>query len=203
MKKCSNSECTTCQPVRLPPDAFERLRHLPARPYPNETNKGHYLTFQAVYGTETTEKFMSSKTTTTANKGHDIPFQTNKQHASNTNLIIACVYSKKPRVAYSKKKLSKNMKTKFKRQTSELQFVCGTTIEGLVGPDAFTDLHVRGNLRCNATFETIYYSVGYVNCFSHCDATRRLSTGQNEYSMCHSYHSNKNNKTVSRRKSFK
>ena len=68
-----------------------------------------------------------------------MPFQPHKQLASNTNPTIVCVYCKKPRVVYSKNKVSKNI-TKSKRQTSELQFVCGTTIEDLVGPDAFIDL---------------------------------------------------------------
>ena len=60
VKTCGNSECTTCQPVRFPPDVFERLHHLPD-PIPDETNEGYCKTFQAVYGTETTEEFMPSK----------------------------------------------------------------------------------------------------------------------------------------------
>ena len=40
---------------------------------------------------------------------------------------------------YIQKTVSKNI-TKSKRQTLELQFVCGTTVEDLVGPDAFIDL---------------------------------------------------------------
>ena len=53
-------------------------------------------------------------------------------------------------MVYSKNKVSKNMITKFKRQTSELQFVCGTTFEELVGPDAFADLHVgKSAMWCN------------------------------------------------------
>lgn len=33
----------------------------PARPYPDETNEGHYQIFQAVYGTKTTEKLKPPK----------------------------------------------------------------------------------------------------------------------------------------------
>ena len=106
-------------------------------------------------------------------------------------------------MVYSKNKVSKNMITKFKRQTSEVQFECGTTFEELVGPDAFAYLHVRGNLRCGTTVETIYYSGVYVNCCSHCGSTGRLSTCQNEYPMCPSCRSKKKNKPVSRRKNCK
>ena len=88
-------------------------------------------------------------------------------------------------MVYSKNKVSKNMITKFKRQTSELQFVCGTSVEELVGPDAFANLHVRRNLLCGKTIQVIYYSVSYVSCCSHCGSIRRLSTGQSEYLMCH------------------
>ena len=57
--------------------------------------------------------------------------QPHKQHASNTNLAIVCVYCKKHRVVYSKNKVSKNVATKFKGETLERQFMCGTTIEKL------------------------------------------------------------------------
>ena len=47
--------------------------------------------------------------------------------------------ARSPGLYIQKNKVSKNI-TKSKRQTSELQFVCGTTVEDLVGPDAFIDL---------------------------------------------------------------
>ena len=137
-----------------------------------------------------------------ATKGHDIPFQPHKQHAINIGLTIVCVYCKKPRVIYSKNKISKNLITKFKRKTSELRFVRGTIVEELVGPDIFTDLYVKGNLRCDAPVETIYFSAGYVQCCSHCGSTPRLSTGQNEYPMCQFCRKNKNNKPLFHRKTF-
>lgn len=112
-------------------------------------------------------------------KGHGIPSQPHKQHVINTNLTIVCVYCNKSRVIYSKNKVSKNVITKFKRKTSELQFVCGAIVEELVGSDIFTDLYARGNLCCDAPVETIYFSACYFQCCSHCGSTYRLSTGQN------------------------
>ena len=100
----------------------------PARPYPDETNEGHYQIFQAVYGTKTTEKLKPPKKQ-----------QIKSMVSLSSHIKWFCIYCKKPRVVYSKNKVSKNI-TKSKRQTLELQFVCGTTIEELVGPDAFTDL---------------------------------------------------------------
>ena len=200
IKKCGTIGCTTCAPIRLPRDVFDRLSHLPD-PIPDENNEGHYKKFESVFGMPTTEEHMPSKKTATR-QSHGIPFQPHKQHALNTNLTIVCVYCHKPRLAYSKNKISRNIFTKFKRETSELQFVCGTTVEELTGADNFKDIFVRGNLRCDTTVEVIYYSVGYVSCCTHCGATRRLTTGNHEYPMCSLCKTDPAKKPVVRRQNF-
>ena len=62
VKTCGNSECTTFQPARLPPDISERLHHL-SDFVPIKVNEGYYWTFQSVYSTETIKEFVPSKKT--------------------------------------------------------------------------------------------------------------------------------------------
>ena len=45
VKNCNNSQCTTCQPVKLPLDIFERMHHL-SDLVPIKANKDYYWTFQ-------------------------------------------------------------------------------------------------------------------------------------------------------------
>ena len=113
-----------------------------------------------------------------------IPFQPHKQHASNTNLRIVCTYCNKPRLVYSKNKVSDHYTNKFRKNLSDLQFVCGTTVSELVGPDQFKDLYIRANLQCRDPVETIYFNVGYIPCCTHCGSKRNLNIGNNEYPMC-------------------
>ena len=94
------------------------------------------------------------------------------------------------------------LKTKFKRETSELQFVCGTTVDELTGADNFKDIFVRGNLRCETTLEDVSYSVGYVSCCTHCGATRSLTTGNHEYPMCSLCKTDPAKKPVVRQQNF-
>ena len=89
VKKCGSPSCTTCLPIRLSSDIFERLHHIPDL-LPSTTNEGHYEVFNTLYVTATTEEHMLSKKTS-ARQGHGIPFQPHKQHASNTNLRIVCL----------------------------------------------------------------------------------------------------------------
>ena len=118
---------------------------------PSPTNEGHY----EHYGHRHNRRPHAVKKTC-PRQGHGIPFQPHKQHASNTNLRIVCVYCKKPRLVYSKNKVSGHHTNKFKRGISELQFVCGTTVSELVGADQFKDLFTRVNLQCRNPVEIIY-----------------------------------------------
>ena len=60
VKKYGIPGCTSCLEPWLPPDVFSTLRHLPD-PIPSETNKGHYQTFDELYGIETSEKYLLLK----------------------------------------------------------------------------------------------------------------------------------------------
>ena len=52
MKKCGESNCKICKPVRLPRDVFDKLHHLPDPTADGE----HYKPFDDLYGTETSQR---------------------------------------------------------------------------------------------------------------------------------------------------
>ena len=54
IRKCSDDECLTCLPVRLPAEVFEKIHILPAPIL--DTSKEHYQKFTSVYGSTPTEK---------------------------------------------------------------------------------------------------------------------------------------------------
>ena len=101
MLKCGDPSCTTCQPVRLPSEIFNKLHHLPD---PTLGEDGHYKPLEEVIGKKTTEDGRPSK-----KKARDIrkgPFVPSIQHAKNTNLMAQCEECLKWRLVYSRHKLS-------------------------------------------------------------------------------------------------
>ena len=71
IKRCGESNCSSCKKPRLPTDVFQQISHLPD-PVQDEDNSDHYKTFADLYGQGTTEKFKPSKHT--SNRNHTIPF---------------------------------------------------------------------------------------------------------------------------------
>ena len=112
VKKCGIAGCTLCLKPQLPPDVFSTLHHLPD-PIPGKTNEGHYQTFDELYGTKTSEKYLPSKNSSKRSNG--IPFNLLKQHANNTRITIKCHYCSKPHLIFSKLEVSPNITLKFKK----------------------------------------------------------------------------------------
>ena len=92
VKKCGDNDCTSCKPIRLPPDVFQQLHNLPD-PMPDPSNEGHYLKFPDAYGKQTDESHMPSNALSTR-KGHGIPFNPVLQHIKNTGITIKCYQCK-------------------------------------------------------------------------------------------------------------
>ena len=99
MKKCA---CSICAPPRLPAEVFKTVYHLPD-PVPDVTGE-HYLEFEALYGTCTTEKYCPSLTEK-SKKSHGMPFQPNTQFARCVCETLQCCEYLKPRVLYFQRKL--------------------------------------------------------------------------------------------------
>ena len=119
IKKCGESNCSSCKKPRLSTDVFQQISHLPD-PVPDEDNPGHYKKFADLYGQDTTEEFKPSKRT--SNRNHTIPFNPLKQHALNTNITLECTEYGKHRVVYSQKKVSPRLCKNLKSVFSELFF---------------------------------------------------------------------------------
>ena len=87
IKMCGIKNCNICQPSRLHHEIFKTLHKLPD-PVPGEDE--HYLPFENMYDTPTTEvhrpsSFKRSK------KQKMLPFVASIQHVRNVNLMFQCV----------------------------------------------------------------------------------------------------------------
>ena len=195
MKKCGKNNCTSCFAPKLPSDVFDTLRHLPD----SEPDKGHFKSFHEFFGTETGEKYLPLSHT--ENCSHKIPFNPLKQHANNTRIVLKCKYCNKPRLVYSRNKITSNITTKFIKETLDLYYICGTSINELSNKEQYKVLHVRQNLRCQDPVEAIYFSMDYEKVCVHCGMMQKLSTQPNKQPMCSTCWQSKK-KPVMRRKSF-
>ena len=128
IKKCGESNCSSCKKPWLLTDVFQKISHLPD-PVPDEDNPNHYKKFADLYGQDTIEEFKLSRCT--SNRNHTIPFNPLKQHALNMNITLACTECGKHRVVYSQKKAGPRLCKKLKSVFSELFFTCGTKIQEL------------------------------------------------------------------------
>ena len=121
LKKCGSQDCIICIPPRLNDQDFRRLNHLPD-PIPGTDD--HYKDISEVFGTEATEGAMPSLKTS-KDHGHKIPFNTVKQNASKTGLIIDCNKCSKPRLDTAKR-LTEVQKKSFNRVMNDMMNTCGT-----------------------------------------------------------------------------
>ena len=63
-----------------------------------------------------------------------------------------------PRLIFLKLKVSPNITLKFKKETSDLFYICGTSIEELLSKEVYNILHVKKNLTCEDPVESTYYT---------------------------------------------
>ena len=137
------NNCTVCQPIRLRKEIFDQASHLPD-PVPDEANKGHYQKFSDIFGTEITEIHLPSFKL--MEQENMMGFTTLKQHVLITNLTIICTECDKPRLIYAQKKQYSNILRKFKQITSDLLFICNTTVSRQTSNNkGLSQLHIRGN----------------------------------------------------------
>ena len=123
VKKCGESNCKICKPVRLPRDVFDKLHHLPDPTADGE----HYKPFDDLYGTETSESELPSLKNS-LKESHGMPFSPNAQTA---RMLIMCSECLRPRVLYSKHKLTFCEEEAVQRSIQNLLFSCGSNLKGL------------------------------------------------------------------------
>ena len=80
----------------------------------------------------------------------------------------------KPRLVYAKTKASPQTIKLFKRETNDLLYTCGTSINELVCQPEKFDFHVRANFNCQIPVEALNYSASFHDCLSHRGSSRSL-----------------------------
>lgn len=196
IKKCDQLECEVCDFPRLPPSIFNDLHHLPD-PTPDSD---HFFSFDALYGTETTEIHRPSLKEVEG-KSHGMSFSPTAQYAKNTMLTITCVECNKPRVCYSKKKLKDTERNKIVRMIEDLQYTCGTYFDS-EDESPLILIEMRKNIICNSYIEVPYYGAQHKNICIHCSSDENLKEEVGCYPICSECHSIKK-KIISRRGSCK
>jgi hypothetical protein len=101
IKKCADDNYSICKPVRMPKDVFQTLRHLPD---PMMGDDDHYLSFEDVHNTKTSEKDRPSFSN--AKKMKALPFIPTSRHVQNVNVVVQCKECDLWRLLYSKRKLT-------------------------------------------------------------------------------------------------
>ena len=101
-----------------------------------------------------------------------------------TGITIKCYQCEKPRLVYAKTKASPQTIKLFKRETNNLLYTCGTSINELVCQPEKFDFHVRANFNCQIPVEALYYSASFQDCCCHYGSTQRLQTSKEAYPIC-------------------
>ena len=87
-------------------------------PIVDENNTTHY-----VQGSDPKEQYMPSKLECPSKRNHDMPFPPTAQTTSNVGVLLTRSQYRKPRLIYSKHKLSGNLITSFKRLFNDFMYV--------------------------------------------------------------------------------
>ncbi len=151
IKKCGQAECRVCQPRRLPEHIFSELDHLPD---PMLESSEKYKDFADVYGTVTTEEFRpslgaagvqgNSEPKEAKNKKTGMPFGPNAQTASNARCLMECSECGRPRLVFSRYRLTDGELLVFLRLKEETLFTCGTALQELLPPEEEPELLREG-----------------------------------------------------------
>ena len=106
---------------------------------------------------------MPSKLEDLSKRNHCMHFSPSAQTALNVGSTIKCNECKKPRLMYSKKKLSDIEKVVLKRFLSSYEYVSGSSFKEFhdharPNVDIIRNVFVRGKLSCSSVIERSYYS---------------------------------------------
>lgn len=156
--KCGINSCTICSPVRLPPDVFTTLHHIP-HPTPG-SDDGHYLPFSQVFGTITSEEHRPSyrrKAESKRVKRRKLPFYASVQHVRNSQLMVQCMECNQWRIIFSKYKLKKEQRIYLQSVLDNYMYSCGASLKDLQLPDEYSTVDIRDH-DCYDPIEILYYS---------------------------------------------
>ena len=169
IKKCGNAECHICTPVRMDADVFQVLHFLPD---PILGSDGHYLPFDDVFRSQTSEKDRPSLQAQKQKKS--LSYSPVKQHAVNVGVVVQCDECNKWRLLFSKRKLAFHERHELEQLLSDISYTCGAKMEDLQLPELLKCVEIRIHQCCDR-IERLYYSAypSDVLCI-HCGSTEDI-----------------------------
>ena len=169
IKKCGNAECHICSPVRMDTELFQTLRYLPD---PMLGSDGHYLPFNDVFRSQTSEKDRPSLQAQKQKKS--LSYSPVKPHALNVGVVIQCDECNKWRLLFSKRKLALHERHELEQLLSDISYMCGAKIEDLQLPEQLKCVEIRTH-QCIDRIEKLYYTAypSDVLCI-HCGNTENI-----------------------------
>ena len=125
IRKCSDDECLTCLPVRLPAEVFDKIHILPAPIL--DTSKEYYRKFTSVYGSTPTAKDKPSIRLSLEASTED---KENKSVlvAQKVQTVVKCCICHKPRCVYSNTKLTRCMNEDISKVIENEEYACGGSL---------------------------------------------------------------------------
>lgn len=176
--KCGESSCHICKPVRLPPDIFRKLSHIP---HPVLGDDSHYKSFSDVFGTTTKESCPSFDLK--KKKKNSLPFTGCLQHVKNSGLVIQCSECEMWRLVFSKYKLKPEELREIQALLDDYVYTCGSKLVDLL-PEKFCNVEIRDH-SCFDVIEKLYYSAKYAPICVYCGVEEPF-TDNNTYPQCSS-----------------
>ena len=161
VKKCGQSDCSTCKPVRLDPAVFSTLHFLPD---PVSGLDDHYKSFDDVYGKCTSNYIIPSLQ---QKKRKATSFSPSQQHVKNVGLLLQCDECEKWRLLFCKHKLSVQETTDLEGILEDVSYTCGTSFEDFNMPGRLANVFVKDH-SCADVIEKLYYSCGFEPICVHC-----------------------------------
>lgn len=175
IRKCQNPAC--CSPSKS-----DQIAWLPD-PMLDDSGE-HYLKYETVKNMDTTElarpsikaknpqnqKGKKRQTTPNVCEGNESEYYSHLYTTQNARAYVECIECRKPRVVYSKHRLTGRQKTSLAADLNESDFTCGTV--DVKEPTFALDVKCRP-LECATTVEICYYgaSLGPVDICCHCGSS--------------------------------
>ena len=172
--KCGKETCGICKPIRLPREVF--------KPFPDPTpgSDGHFLPFDTVYGSDTTEEHQPSAKKRSS-KQQTLPFHGKLQHVKNAGLMIECDECGMWQLVYSTHKLIATQRKSLEKALDGLSFSCGAPLQELELSAELKMVFVR-DLQCHNPIEFLYYSAKYEPICFYC--SQPASDSKEFYPQC-------------------
>ncbi len=164
IKKCGQSSCKICKPVRMDDNIFGATHSLPD-PVPN--GDGHYKSFSDLYGQPTTENFRPSLKHSPTPTKLVIGYVPCQQHVNNVGLLVECEECSMWRLLFCKFKLNYQEVCELEKALDDISYTCGMLFAELELPGRLKNVCVKDH-KCYDPIEKLYYACDFELICAHC-----------------------------------